>query len=240
MVDKSVVEVLTSQVSVTSGSLHFEDTLLNGQERNIKGSSPEIEDEDVALAGDLLVKTVGDGSSGGLVDDTKDVQSGDGSGVLGGLTLRVVEVGGDGDDGVGNGSTEVRLSGLLHLEQDHGRDFLGRLIKMTSDQIVHRNPKMILTKSLVSPRYSTWMEGLPALSTILKGKCFMSAWTSLSANLRPMRRLASKTLGYKDTKVRSGLIKSLCAVATYVLWGFMATWFLAASPMRRSLSEKDT
>lgn len=27
---------------------------------------------------------------------------------------------------------------------------------------------------------------------------------------------------------------------TYVLWGFMATWFFAASPIRRSLSEKET
>lgn len=40
----------------------------------------------------------------------------------------------------------------------------------------------------------------------------MSAWTVLSLNLRPMRRLMSKT----------------------VFSGFTVAWFLAASPMRRS------
>lgn len=71
---------------------------------------------------------------------------------------------------------------------------------------------------LVSPLNSTSMTGLEALSITLKGKCFMSACTSASANLRPINRFASKT----------------------VLWGFMATWFFAASPMRRSVSVKAT
>ena len=54
----------------------------------------------------LLVGTAGDGRNSGLVDDTEDdtedVETSDGTGVLGGLTLCVVEVGGDGDDGVGD------------------------------------------------------------------------------------------------------------------------------------------
>ena len=76
----------------------------------------------------LLIETVGDISSSGLVDDTEDVKTRDGtSRVLGGLTLRIVEVGGDSDDGVVDGSTKVRLGGLLHLGEDHGRDSLGRL-----------------------------------------------------------------------------------------------------------------
>lgn len=71
-------------------------------------------------------------------------------------------------------------------------------------------------KSFVSPLNSIWMMGLVAWSTIcaqerrsqhrgkdgdakaeertLNGQCFMSDWTSASANLRPMRRLASKTV----------------------------------------------
>lgn len=52
----------------------------------------------------------------------------------------------------------------------------------------------------------------------MKGQWEMSCCTAGSANLRPMRRLASNT----------------------VLVGFMATWFLAASPIRRSVSVNPT
>ena len=48
--DETVVEVLTTQVSVTSSGLDLEDTLLDGQEGHIEGSSTKIEDEDVLLA----------------------------------------------------------------------------------------------------------------------------------------------------------------------------------------------
>ena len=73
-------------------------------------------------------------------------------------------------------------------------------------------------KVFVSPLYSTWMTGLVPLSTTLYGHSLMSAWTAGSLNLRPMRRFASKT----------------------VLCGFIAHWFLAASPMRRSESVNAT
>jgi hypothetical protein len=60
VVDETVVGVLTTQVGVTGSGLDLEDTLLNGEERDIESSSTEIEDEDVALALNLLVETVGD------------------------------------------------------------------------------------------------------------------------------------------------------------------------------------
>jgi hypothetical protein len=125
VVDEAVVEILTSQVGVTGGGLDLEDTLLNGQEGDIEGSSSEIEDEHVPLTLDFLVETVGDGGRGGLVDDSEHVQAGDQTGVLGGLTLRVVEIGGDGHDGIVDGSTQVCLGRLAHLDQDHGGDLLG-------------------------------------------------------------------------------------------------------------------
>lgn len=125
VVDKAVVEVLTTQVSVTSGGLDLKDTFLNGQEGDIECTTTQVEDEDVALTLGLLVKTVGDGSSGGLVDDTEDVQASNKTGILCSLTLRVVEVGGDCDDGVVDGATEVGLSGLPHLDKDHGGNLLG-------------------------------------------------------------------------------------------------------------------
>jgi hypothetical protein len=92
---EGVVKVLSSKVGVTSGSLDGEDSTGDGKERNIEGSSSQVEDEDVLLLLGLLVESVSDGSGGGLVDDSEDVKSSDGSGVLGGESLGVVEVGGD-------------------------------------------------------------------------------------------------------------------------------------------------
>lgn len=56
-----------------------------------------------------------------------DVEVTDGTSVLGGLTLGVVEVSEDSDHGVGDGTTKVRLGDLLHFCQDYGGYFLGGL-----------------------------------------------------------------------------------------------------------------
>ena len=72
--------------------------------------------------------------------------------------------------------------------------------------------------TLVSPADCTSMLGLPSAETTLKGHSFMSCWTAASVNLRPIRRLASYT----------------------VFVGLSDAWFFAASPIRRSVSEKAT
>jgi len=95
VLEEGVVEVLTTEMGVTGSGLDGEDLSLDGKKGDIERSSSEIEDEDVALVLGLLVETVRNRGSGGLVDDTKDLETGNGSGVLGGETLRIVEVGGD-------------------------------------------------------------------------------------------------------------------------------------------------
>jgi len=125
VVNKTVVEVLATQMSVTGRRLDLEDTLLDSEERDIESAATEIEDEDVALTLDLLVETVGNGGRGRLVDDAEYVETSNETGILGGLTLRVVEVRRDGDNSVINGATEVGLSNLAHLGQDHGGNLLG-------------------------------------------------------------------------------------------------------------------
>ena len=123
--DESVVEIFATEMGVPVGGLDLEDTILNGEEGNIESTTTEIEDEDVTFAGVLLVETVRNSGGGGLVDDSLDRHAGDGAGVLGGLTLGVVEVGGDGDDSVGALVSEVSLGDFLHLGEDHGGDLLG-------------------------------------------------------------------------------------------------------------------
>lgn len=51
-----------------------------------------------------------------------------------------------------------------------------------------------LTKSRFSPLCLTVIAGLPLFSETLKGQCFISRLTSGSSTLRPISRLASKTV----------------------------------------------
>src|SRR4051812_19394049 len=98
-------------MSVTSSGLDGEDTALDVQQRHIEGTTTEIVDEDVPLLVRLSgTETVGDSGGGGLVDDTENVQASNGTGVLGGLTLVVVEVGGNSDDGLLDLLAELGLS----------------------------------------------------------------------------------------------------------------------------------
>ena len=90
----------------------------------------------------MAIETVGNGGSGWLVNDTKDLKTSDGTSILGGKTLRVVEVGGNptGDgrymafieieicsryDSLLDSLAELGFRDLLHLNEDHRRDLLG-------------------------------------------------------------------------------------------------------------------
>lgn len=193
VVDETVVKVLTTQVSVTSSGLDLEDTLFDGKEGDIEGTATKIEDEDVAFTLGLLVKTISNGSSSGFVDDTEDVETGNQTGILGSLTLRVVEIGGDSDDSVVDGATEVGLSSLTHLGEDHGRDFLwGELLLLTLELDLDN--------------------GLATLLDDLEGEVL-----HVGLNLSIVELASNKTLGVKDgvDRVHGDLI--LCGISNETL-----------------------
>jgi hypothetical protein len=159
VVDETVVEALTNQVGVTSGGLNLEDTPLDSKEEIMEGSSTRIENEDVALALGLLVETAGDG--GGLFNDKEDVHVGDDADVLGGLTLEVVEVGDDDDDGVVDGGLRYDVGPFIlrRTVEISLRDWEVRLDEMSGvNKYIYTCVCVCVcegcTNSLVSPRYS--------------------------------------------------------------------------------------
>lgn len=128
--DQVDIEILTTKVSVTVGGLDLEDTVLDLQDGDIESTTTKIVDGDNAVG--LLLKTIGQGGSGRLVDDTEDVETGNLTGVLGALTLSIVEVSGNGNNGVLDGLRQVGLGGLLHLVEDEATNLGGRVLLVTS------------------------------------------------------------------------------------------------------------
>ena len=119
------VEIVASEVVVARGGEHLDHVVADFDDGHVEGAAAEIVHHDhLRLA---VVETVGERRGGGLVDDAQHVEPRDAAGVLGGLTLHVVEVGGDGDDGVGDPLVEERFSVGAQLAQDHGRDLLRRI-----------------------------------------------------------------------------------------------------------------
>ena len=96
--DETHVEVFTAEEGVAVGRLHFEDAVADFENRDIEGAAAKVVDGDGLAV--LLVEAVGERRSGRLVDDAQDFKAGDLAGILGCLALRVVEVGGNGDDGL--------------------------------------------------------------------------------------------------------------------------------------------
>jgi hypothetical protein len=78
-------EVKVTQVCV-SGSQHPKDTIVNGQEGYIECTSTKIINDDLRFTA-FLIQTVCDGSSGGFVDNMKDLKISDSAGIFGGLIV---------------------------------------------------------------------------------------------------------------------------------------------------------
>ena len=120
-VDDLLIPVVAAQMIVAVGGLHLNGgeaviVLADFQQRHIEGAATQIEDQD-ALVFLALFKTVGQCGCGRLVDDTQHVQASDGAGVLGRLTLGVVEVCRAGDHGVGDRLAQVGFGVALELHQ---------------------------------------------------------------------------------------------------------------------------
>lgn len=86
------------------------------EKRHIKSTTTQIEDEDMPLLICLPgTKTVSNGSGGGLVNYTEDVHARNGTSVLGSLSLVVVEISRDSNNGFFDRLAKLGLGDFLHL-----------------------------------------------------------------------------------------------------------------------------
>jgi hypothetical protein len=123
VIHQNLVEVLASQIGVAVRREHLEHAAADLQDRDVEGATAEVEDHDLLALG--LVEPVRQRRGGRLVDDPEHVEPRDAARILGRLTLRVVEVGGDRDHDVLDLLAEVVLSSLAHALEHLGGDLLG-------------------------------------------------------------------------------------------------------------------
>ena len=110
VIDDHFVEVIATQVRITGGGEHLKHSVTHLEHGHVESAAAQIENEDALVA--LLVEAIGQSRRGGLVDDPQHLEAGDLAGILGGLTLGIVEISGNGDHRLGDGLTEI-FTGVL-------------------------------------------------------------------------------------------------------------------------------
>ena len=119
-VGNCLIEVIAAQMGVAVGGEHFEDAVLELEDGNVERAAAQVVNGDRALG--FLLQPVRQRSGGWFIDDAQDFEPGDHAGVFGRLPLAVVEICGDGNDGLGDAFPEKGFRPELELFQDHGGD----------------------------------------------------------------------------------------------------------------------
>ena len=119
--DEQVVDVVAAEMRVAVGGDDFEDSVMQFQNGDVESAAAEIVDGDNAVL--LFVEAVGERCGGRFVDQAQHFEAGDAARVFCGLALRVVEVGGNGDDCFRNRSAEETLGAALELAQNESGNF---------------------------------------------------------------------------------------------------------------------
>lgn len=114
LLDDLGVSVVATEPIVTAGDFSPEDVVSNVEEGDVEGAATRVEGRD-NLPLVTLVEAVGQGGHDGLVDDATHDQARNLASLLGGLASSVGEVGGNDDDRVGDGLTEIGLGVPLRL-----------------------------------------------------------------------------------------------------------------------------
>src|SRR5579864_2599061 len=108
---QQIIDVVATEMGVAVGGEDLVDVALAGgdelQHGNIEGAATEIVDGNVAPL--FFVQAVSQRGGSRFVDQAQDLKPSKFSSVLGGLTLRVIEIGGHGDDGAVNAFAEIGL-----------------------------------------------------------------------------------------------------------------------------------
>ena len=122
IIDQRHIEIVAAQTAVALRGQDFKGLVVDIQNGKVERAPSEIVDGHGL--GCLLFQTVGHGGRRRLVDEPRNLQTRYLRSLERGLTLDVIEIGGNGDDGFLHLSAQIILGRLFQFHQDHGRDLL--------------------------------------------------------------------------------------------------------------------
>ncbi len=125
-VDHLVVEVIATEHRVTVRGKHFDDAVADIDDGHIEGAAAKVVHHDLLFF--FIVQAVSKSCRGRFVDDTLDFKTRDLAGILGCLTLCIIEVRRHRDYGFRYAFTQIAFRVRFQLLQDHCRDFLRRIV----------------------------------------------------------------------------------------------------------------
>src|SRR6201999_81937 len=126
IIHQPAIEVVTTQMGITRGGANLDHPVTDVEKADIERAAAEIEDEHGLVA--LLVQPVGQRRGGGLIDDAQNIQPGDPAGILGGVSLRVVEIRRNGDHRFLDPLTEELARIVNEFAQHLRADLLRRIL----------------------------------------------------------------------------------------------------------------
>ncbi len=110
------IEVFTTKECITVGRFHFEQAVVDFQNGHIECTTTKVINSDCFAA--FFIKAICQRSGCWLVDNTQHFEAGNFTGVFGCLTLCVVEIGRNGDNGLRYTLAKIILGSFFHFTQD--------------------------------------------------------------------------------------------------------------------------
>ena len=123
-IHEAVVPIVSAEMGIAISGGNLEDAVADFKGRDIKCATAEVVDSDFFIG--FFVQSVSERSGCGLVDDALDFEARDLAGILRGITLGVVEVSGNRNDGFRDLFAQFGFGIGLELGEDHCGNFRRR------------------------------------------------------------------------------------------------------------------
>ena len=134
-VDNALVKIVTAQAVVTGSCQNLLHAVAHFDDGNIKGTAAEVVHHHLLVI--FFINAVSERRRCRLIDDALDIQARDFARVLGRLTLCVGEIGGNGDNRLGHGATEIGFCVAFEFLQNHCGNLLrGVVFAVDGDFII--------------------------------------------------------------------------------------------------------